>query len=496
MMSTVSQRPSFILHPSSFILPGAAAGLVANLIVGLATRLWGEAGGYLLGPFLPAGFSLPGLVLELLLAATFGVIFAALVWQQRPGAGETFFWGLAYGVFWWFLGSLTLLPLLFGRGLTWDIHAAQVAFPSLVTHVWFGAITGLTLALIRKRMKDEGGRMKTEFQPSSFSLQPSLWRGLAAGLIAAGLLGRILAGQGQLLAFFQTAGMMDDLQPSTFNLQPITLAWSLILVIGAAAGLGYAWLYPRPTDGAGASLIRGLVYGYFWWAAGALTLMPLVAGRGLAWMVGDALTSFATLPGYLLFGSGVAIFYQWLTALTHLLFGDHVGHAAGEGAGTVGLRALWRGAWAGLVGGLLFTIVMAQIGFFPAVASLVGSESAVTGFIVHLVIAEIIGASYGLLFRRQSYDVGSALGWGVSYGFVWWILGPLTLMPVLLGGAPQWTVEAAAATFASLVGHLAYGAGLGVTFYVMEARYRPWWVARTAAEAALVARRQEQVLTS
>ena len=41
---------------------------------------------------------------------------------------------------------------------------------------------------------------------------------------------------------------------------------------------------------------------------------------------------------------------------------------------------------------------------------------------------------------------------GVAYGFGWWLLGPLTLLPILLGGSPQWTVAAAAALFPSLVG--------------------------------------------
>jgi hypothetical protein len=72
----------------------------------------------------------------------------------------------------------------------------------------------------------------------------------------------------------------------------------------------------------------------------------------------------------------------------------------------------------------------------------------------------------------------------------------MTLMPLLLGDLPQWTVAAAADAFPALVGHLAYGAGLGITFYLLEARHRPWWVSRTAAENARVARRKEQILTS
>ncbi len=155
-----------------------------------------------------------------------------------------------------------------------------------------------------------------------------------------------------------------------------------------------------------------------------------------------------------------------------------------------------RSVLAGLVGGLLFSLVMLQIGFLPSVASLIGMTSPVAGFLVHLGIAVLVGTSYGVLFHRQSYDIGSALGWGLSYGFFWSILGPLTLMPIFLGGTPQWGATTVAATFPNLIGHLAYGAGLGLIFYILEARYSPWWVPRRRAEVAREAHYKEQVLTS
>jgi uncharacterized membrane protein YagU involved in acid resistance len=278
--------------------------------------------------------------------------------------------------------------------------------------------------------------------------------------------------------------------------QAHAVAWVATLLIGVIAGAGYAALYPVPVDGAGASLIRGTVYGFFWWVLGALTLTPLLEGSPLAWSVDAARGGFATLPGYLLFGAAAALLYHWLDTLIRLLFSDQLIDRGDEGVGARGLRALGRGVLAGLVGGALFTFVMVQIGFLVTVARLIGSTSPLTGLLVHLVISVLIGASYGLLFRLQSHDLGSALGWGVSYGFFWWILGPLTLMPILLGVAPQWTVDAAASLFASLVGHLAYGGGLGVTYYILEARHSPWWIPRSQAEATRAARWKEQLATS
>jgi uncharacterized membrane protein YagU involved in acid resistance len=144
----------------------------------------------------------------------------------------------------------------------------------------------------------------------------------------------------------------------------------------------------------------------------------------------------------------------------------------------------------------VFTAVMLQIGYLPTVARLAGSTSLGAGLVVHLLISVFLGASYGLLFRRRSYDVGSALGWGVSYGLFWWVLGALTLLPVLLGGSPQWDADAVAATFPSLVGHLAYGAALGVAYFHLEARVSPWWLARTQAEADRAGLRRRETLTA
>src|SRR5262249_36047675 len=158
--------------------------------------------------------------------------------------------------------------------------------------------------------------------------------------------------QGQLVAFSAMMGSVSRLQ-----------AWLITLLVGLLAGLGFALLYPRPRDGAGAGLIRGMTYGFLWWVAGALTLPPLLSGAGPSWSLDAARSGFASLPGYLLFGAAIALFYQWLNLLARLLFVDIVATPDEEGVGAEGLRALGRGAVGGLVGGALFTFVMVQIGF-------------------------------------------------------------------------------------------------------------------------------------
>ena len=90
-----------------------------------------------------------GFIVALAVGSILGAGFGLLVCYQRPGAGETLFWGLVYGVFWWYLGSLTLQPPFEGDGLTWDVLSAQAEFPVLLGLVLYGASTGLALLLFR-----------------------------------------------------------------------------------------------------------------------------------------------------------------------------------------------------------------------------------------------------------------------------------------------------------------------------------------------------------
>jgi hypothetical protein len=136
-------------------------------------------------------------------------------------------------------------------------------------------------------------------------------------------------------------------------------------------------------------------------------------------------------------------------------------------------------------------------GAVPEVAErLTGSNGPLAGIAVNLGIGVAIGVSYGLLFRRLGQDVTCALGWGLSYGFLWWILGPLTLLPALLGGDPEWTAAAAGGSLSALAGHLVYGGCLGVAFHLLEAPFGVPWLARTRGEALSALRRREELLAA
>src|ERR687894_2389142 len=123
------------------------------------------------------------------------------------------------------------------------------------------------------------------------------------------------------------------------------------------------------------------------------------------------------------------------------------------------------GVVGGVAGGLVFGAMMAAMGMLPMVASVVGSNSALIGFLYHMFNSVVIGAIFGLLFGAQShtYRLGAALG--LVYGAIWWVLGPMILMPLLLGmGTPQFGMAFTQPMLLSLVGHLIYGLITGVVY--------------------------------
>jgi hypothetical protein len=139
-----------------------------------------------------------------------------------------------------------------------------------------------------------------------------------------------------------------------------------------------------------------------------------------------------------------------------------------------------NGIVSGLVGGVVFGIMMqmmtaptpdgGQMPMLGMVAKVVRSDSIAVGWLYHLFNSAVIGAIFGWLLGSRSQTFGAGLGWGVLYGFVWWILGGLILMPVFLGMPPFAPLQMESmrpVAMGSLVGHLIYGIILGGGFAML-----------------------------
>ncbi len=451
---------------------GALAGLAGGLAFGAAMV---ELGGMLptIAGIVRSEAPLVGFVVHMAVAAIVGAGFGLLVGHERIRAGETVIWGATYGAFWWFLGALTLLPLLLGEPVQWTMEGARAELPSLFGHLAYGVVTATALALGRR-----GGASPSQVSTSALA------RGAVAGMAAAAALVWILAASPALLADSGLAGGSR------------AILWLAGVATGALSGAGYAALYPRPRGGGGPAMIRGLAYGVLWWVGIVLTAVPLLAGEGLAWDLAGARERTAALPGFGLGGLVLVVLYRAQGALLGALFEDDPRSAEDEGAGTRALQALGSGTVAGLVGGLLFTAVLLRVDGLPEVAALAGAGSSIAGLMVHLLIAILIGASFAVLFRREIVDGASSLAWGLCYGAAWWFIGGLTLLPWMLGDQAQWTAAGIADRFPSLVGHLLYGAGLGIVLGALRLRSRAWWVSTTEARGERAQRQRAQLLSA
>ena len=89
-----------------------------------------------------------GGVVHVLLSPLSGFGFAALVRYTPSGHAASISAGILYGLLLWILGPLTLGSLWQGTLPEWSISTASSAFPSLVGHLIFGALTGLGFTLL------------------------------------------------------------------------------------------------------------------------------------------------------------------------------------------------------------------------------------------------------------------------------------------------------------------------------------------------------------
>ncbi len=136
-----------------------------------------------------------------------------------------------------------------------------------------------------------------------------------------------------------------------------------------------------------------------------------------------------------------------------------------------------KGVIGGLVGGMVFGVMMQMMGapapdgksmpMMQMVAMVVRSDNIGVGWLYHLFNSAVIGAVFGALLGSRVLTYVGGLLWGALYGFVWWILGGLILMPVLLGMppfAPLLMPPMQIVAIGSLMGHVIYGVILGGVF--------------------------------
>lgn len=133
------------------------------------------------------------------------------------------------------------------------------------------------------------------------------------------------------------------------------------------------------------------------------------------------------------------------------------------------VKSIVAGAIAGLGGGVVFGMMMAMMGMLPMVAMLAGSQNPLIGFVVHMAISAFIGAVYGVVAGRLPQSALTGIVAGAVNGVVWWVLGALVAMPMMLGMSNM-VLQIGEAQWMSLVGHIIYGVVTGLLFSPLARR--------------------------
>jgi uncharacterized membrane protein YagU involved in acid resistance len=390
------------------------------------------------------------------LGVVYGVLFALLFAKNATSPGAGLLWGLGYSLLLWLAtvtGPLVIAASLAAPG---EFQTNRDSFPDLVGYVLcYGAPLGFALGIYGQR------RSRSGTQP--FSLGRAIAGGSLAGIVGGWVFGKWMT---QVNFYPLIAGLIGS--------NSRMVGESLHFLFAVIIGVTFAALFQREVRGFGSSMICGAAYGIFWWFLGPLTILPLWMRHPVDWSNDHASELFGSLVGHIVYGLIVGLLYAVVDRMCvrFLTESDPIRREP-EGPGVRFILLARWGAAAGIAGGLLYALVLLATGSWSQIAAVAGGNSATLGFVVHLLISILVGASYGLLFQREAPNLASGIGWGLVYGLIGWFIGPLTLLTASQGGG-LWTQATARAQFPAMVGQLIYGAVAAAAFFFLERRHNDW----------------------
>ncbi|MBV9489842.1 MAG: hypothetical protein JO069_08980 [Verrucomicrobia bacterium] len=242
-----------------------------------------------------------GVTLHFVFAFIIGASFGLLFQRDVRGYGSSLGWGLAYGLFWWFLGPLTLMPLWQGRLLDWSAQHGQELYGSLVGHIVYGLIVGVIYAAVDRlwvALFIEGDPIHRHPEaPGSRTLRSIGW-GAAAGLLGGMVFLPMMAA---VTGLSTIAGLVGSSSPAVGVI--------VHLLSSGLIGVSYGLLFERESPDLAAGIAWGLLYGLVWWFAGRLTLMPMLQGLSFTWTHEAAVVALPLLTGHLIYGAVTAMVF-------------------------------------------------------------------------------------------------------------------------------------------------------------------------------------------
>ncbi len=288
------------------VIGGGLAGIAGGWVFG---RWMEQANFYaVIASLVGSTSNMVGDALHYLFAAVLGASFGVLFQRDLRGYGSSMAWGMAYGIFWWFLGPLTVLPLGLGRPLDWSYVHASAEFGPLIGNIITGLIIGLFYSVIDRlcvRFLTESDPIHREPEGPGLRFIRTVQWGAAAGLAGGLLYVLVLVATGSLGEIAAIVGGTSS-----------ALGVAVHLCISILLGVSYGLLFQREAPNLASGIAWGLVYGLMGWYVGPLTLLPITLGNSGMWVPAVAEAQFPAMAGHLIYGSVAAAAF-WLLERRH-----------------------------------------------------------------------------------------------------------------------------------------------------------------------------------
>src|SRR5271170_4708389 len=303
-----TRRTENVLAPFS-AARAIIGGTLAGVVGGWAFGKWMEQVNFypLIAGLVGSSSRMVGESLHFLFAVIIGVSFALLFQREARGYGSSMACGVAYGIFWWFMGPLTILPLWSRRPLDWSRSHLTAFFGSLIGHIVYGLIVGLLYAAVDRlwvRFFTESDPIHRQPEGPGVRFIRLMQWGAVSGIAGGALYALVLIATN---SWKEAAAVVGGTSP--------TLGFVVHLAISILMGVSYGLLFQREAPNLASGIGWGLVYGLIGWFIGPLTLLAVAEGHPL-WTPADARMQFPALVGQLMYGAVAAAFF-WLLERRH-----------------------------------------------------------------------------------------------------------------------------------------------------------------------------------
>jgi uncharacterized membrane protein YagU involved in acid resistance len=132
---------------SQRVMIGAMGGVVAGVIFGLMMNMLGMLGS--IAMLVGSKSTAVGWAVHIAISMVIGIAFSLLMEKRLRNISAGLIYGMAYGIFWWVLGGLILMPAKLKMPL---FHFDTMAWQSLMGHVVFGMVLGALVFQMPRKM--------------------------------------------------------------------------------------------------------------------------------------------------------------------------------------------------------------------------------------------------------------------------------------------------------------------------------------------------------